>query len=339
MEKHEETQGVKDMFAKAVAGFPTIFNSATASANLAKAIDWWAKKDLILGAERGVISGRGRPRSAWVTWLYSKLLDEFDRLHKLGVKFEPPLLLQLAKQILRDGEGEYTHMSVDAKQTLIIEKINSRWIQCFMEAHQIVLRTQTGKRQLSQPKILHIEKEVAFHLGELQRGFADGSLDENAIENIDETHFVIDFDTGKTLGFSGEQQTKYADVVSGGEGMTMVVRLLGGASARPPPSPMMIFMNAEGKHPIRGVPDYTPGVCYRSSKKGWMTQRLFRNYLSERKAMRADPHDRNKTIYLDNCSKPTNVKMNSTQSMQISSSSLQMPPTCASQQIPSSLRR
>ncbi|EGZ12175.1 hypothetical protein PHYSODRAFT_515705 [Phytophthora sojae] len=65
---------------------------------------------------------------------------------------------------------------------------------------------------------------------------------------------------------------------------------------------MMIFMNAEGKHPIRGVPDDTPGVCYRSSKKGWMTQRLFREYLSERKAMRADPHGRNKTIYLDNCS-------------------------------------
>ncbi|EGZ12176.1 hypothetical protein PHYSODRAFT_515343 [Phytophthora sojae] len=223
MEKHEETQGVKGMFAKAVAAFPTIFNSETASANLAKAIDWWAKKDLILGAERGVvavsarrrggrqrvstkvISGRGRPRSAW-----------------------------LAKQLLRDGEGEYTHMSVDAKQALIIEKNKSRWIQCFMEAHQIVLR-QTGKRQLSQLKILHIEKEVAFHLGELQRGFADGSLDENAIENIDETHFVIDFDNGITLGFSGEKQIKYADVVSGGEGMIMVVRLSGGASARIPP--------------------------------------------------------------------------------------------------------
>ncbi|EGZ27547.1 hypothetical protein PHYSODRAFT_466960 [Phytophthora sojae] len=64
---------------------------------------------------------------------------------------------------------------------------------------------------------------------------------------------------------------------------------------------MVIFMNAEGKHPIRGVPDDTPGVYYRSSKKGWMTQRLFREYLSERKAMRADPRGRNKTIYLDNC--------------------------------------
>ncbi|ETO62417.1 hypothetical protein F444_19672 [Phytophthora nicotianae P1976] len=34
-----------------------------------------------------------------------------------------------------------------------------------MEAHKIVIRTQTGKKQVSQAKILRIEKEVAFHLG------------------------------------------------------------------------------------------------------------------------------------------------------------------------------
>ncbi|DAZ96362.1 TPA: hypothetical protein N0F65_008012 [Lagenidium giganteum] len=43
---------------------------------------------------------------------------------------------------------------------------------------------------------------------------------------------MIDFDTGKTLGFVGEKSIKYADVVSGGEGMTMVVRISGGSTAR-----------------------------------------------------------------------------------------------------------
>ncbi|KAK1942918.1 hypothetical protein P3T76_005555 [Phytophthora citrophthora] len=170
-----------------------------------------------------------------------------------------------------------------------------------MEAHQIVIRTQTGKKQLSEVKILHIEKQVAFHLGELQRGFADGSLDENAIENIDETHFVVDFDNGKTLGFCGDETDKYADVVSGGEGMTMVVRIYGGASAQIHP-PMMIFTNSEGNYPIQGVPDKTPGVCYRSSKKGCMAQNFFREYLKERRAIRADVRGRKKTVYLDNCS-------------------------------------
>ena len=35
-------------------------------------------------------------------------------------------------------------------------------------------------------------------------------------------------DNGKTLGFRGDDNVKYADVVSAGVGMTMVVRLTGG---------------------------------------------------------------------------------------------------------------
>ncbi|OWZ22602.1 LOW QUALITY PROTEIN: hypothetical protein PHMEG_0002680 [Phytophthora megakarya] len=50
-----------------------------------------------------VIGVRRRPRNPWVEWLYQRLLEELDRLRKLGVKFEPPLLLQLAKQILSDN--------------------------------------------------------------------------------------------------------------------------------------------------------------------------------------------------------------------------------------------
>ncbi|OWZ21184.1 hypothetical protein PHMEG_0004301 [Phytophthora megakarya] len=198
--------------------------------------------------------GASSERNPWVEWLYPRLLEEFDRLRKLGVKYEPPLLLQLAKQILSDNTDGYNSRSVNDKGALIINKITSRCVQTFMEAHQIALRTRSGKKHLSAAKILHIEKCVAFHLGELRQGFADGSLDEDAIENIDETHFVVDFDNGKTLGFSGEKHIKYADVVSGGEGMPMV-----------------------GNYPIRGVKDNVPGVCYRTCNKGWMTQKNFEN--------------------------------------------------------------
>ncbi|RLN44471.1 hypothetical protein BBJ28_00018722, partial [Nothophytophthora sp. Chile5] len=115
--------------------------------------------------------------------------------------------------------------SVDKQGVPLMAKITARWIQVFMEKHQIVLRAHTGKRQVSDEKQAQIEQEVACHLGELKWGFESGTLDENTMENIDETHFVIDFDNGKTLGFSGEKKIKYADVVSGGEGMTMVVRI------------------------------------------------------------------------------------------------------------------
>jgi hypothetical protein len=47
------------------------------------------------------------------------------------------------------------------------------------------------------------------------------------MENIDETHFVVNLDNGHTLGFQGDTSVTYAEVVSGGDSMTMVVRISG----------------------------------------------------------------------------------------------------------------
>jgi hypothetical protein len=48
-------------------------------------------------------------------------------------------------------------------------------------------------------------------LGVLQKGFQIGIFDENLIENIDETHFIINMDNGRTLGFRGDTTVKYAN--------------------------------------------------------------------------------------------------------------------------------
>jgi hypothetical protein len=48
------------------------------------------------------------------------------------------------------------------------------------------------------------------------------------MENIDKTHFVVNLDNGCTLGFRGDTSVKYAEVVSGRDSMTMVVRISGG---------------------------------------------------------------------------------------------------------------
>ncbi|GMF41526.1 unnamed protein product [Phytophthora fragariaefolia] len=133
------------------------------------------------------------------------------------------------------------------------------------------------------------------------RDFTSGKLNEDTVENMDETNFVIDFADDKTLGLVGQKQIKYADVVSGGEGMTMVVRISGGANARVHP-PMMIFTNSNCSYPIHGIPDSMPGVSYRSSPKGWMNTKNFREYLQEPRAMCSDWMGREKTIFLDNCS-------------------------------------
>lgn len=111
---------------------------------------------------------------------------------------------------------------------------------------------------------------LCLHVGEFQ----SGALDENLVENADETHFVINMDNGKMLGFHGNNDVKYTDVVSGGIGMTMVVCLTGGPSSEIC-APFMIFQNEQESYPIRGVPDDVPGVSYRSSKKGFMTWKVW----------------------------------------------------------------
>jgi len=60
-------------------------------------------------------------------------------------------------------------------------------------------------------------------LGVLQRGFASGELDKNLMENLDETHFVVNLDNGRTLGFRRYMAVIYIEVVSSGKSMTMVV--------------------------------------------------------------------------------------------------------------------
>lgn len=90
------------------------------------------------------------------------------------------------------------------------------------------------------------------------------------VENVDETHSVINMDNGKTLGFQGDENVKYADVVSGGIGMTMVVCITGGPLARIE-VPMIIFQNDNCSYPIRDLEDAIPGVAYRTARKGFMT--------------------------------------------------------------------
>ncbi|POM60316.1 LOW QUALITY PROTEIN: hypothetical protein PHPALM_30834 [Phytophthora palmivora] len=270
MGEYEVINGENGMLTRAVDKFPVVFISATRAANLAKVLDWWTKRELIMDAKRVTVSLLARRETACV-WkglkvttqecmgrgLYPVLLDEFDRLRKLAEKFEPALLLQLGKRIIRESTEPYNAASVDPKGALIIEKITPRVV---------------------------LQKDHSMNVG-----------------NIDKTHFVVDFDNDKTLGFSDDETVKYADAVSGGEGMTVVVRLSGGPSVRIH-SPLMIFVNSKGNYPIHGVPDKTPSVCYRSTKKGWMTQKLFRECLKEKRAMHGDVHVRKKIIYLDNCS-------------------------------------
>jgi hypothetical protein len=94
-----------------------------------------------------------------------------------------------------------------------------------MDVHNIVLLSQRGNLFCSPEKERQIEMNTAFHLGVFKRRFQSRVFDENLMENLDETHFTVNMDNGHTLGFMGDTVVKYADVVAGGDAMTMVIRI------------------------------------------------------------------------------------------------------------------
>ncbi|KAE8997295.1 hypothetical protein PF011_g15542 [Phytophthora fragariae] len=97
---------------------------------------------------------------------------------------------------------------------------------------------------------------------------------------MDESHFVIDLDDGKTLDFVGAQSVKYRSIVSGREGITMCVLLKGGSDARIL-CPMLIFKNKASSYPMQKLPDKIAGVCYRTSPSAFIHEHLMCEWLRE----------------------------------------------------------
>src|SRR4051812_21339881 len=131
---------------------------------------------------------------------------------------------------------------------------------------------------VSAAKTKFIECCIAYHLGQMKKQFENGELEEDTIENMDEMHFIINMDNGRTLGFKGDSEIKYTDVVSGGTGMTMVLHIIGSKDATIAPL-FMIFKNKNSSYPIKEVPINTHGVSYRSAPKGFMKQKIFTAWL------------------------------------------------------------
>jgi hypothetical protein len=108
-------------------------------------------------------------------------------------------------------------------------------------------------------------------------------------------------DNGRTLGFRRDTTIKYADVVSSGDSMTMVVRISGGRRSLIE-APMLIFTNGNSTYPIRGLDDNIPRVSYKTGPKGWMDQVLFPKFFLEPRAFQSDLHRRTKVVWVDNYS-------------------------------------
>lgn len=117
------------------------------------------------------------------------------------------------------------------------------WVSRFMATNNIFTLTETCKLMISPTKREIINCQVVYNLGQLSRDFNPGRLREEEICHGDETNVVINLNTNNTLAFRGDGKVKYADVVIGEEGITLMVTLSGGTNVRMETS-FMIFKNA-----------------------------------------------------------------------------------------------
>lgn len=95
--------------------------------------------------------GRGRKRETCVEEVHIELRDEFDRMRKLGVRFNMHTLSLLAQIIIANNpNGVYGKGLVGPRTGKKQEEIiTSGWIQTFRKLYRIVIRTQSGKLNLN----------------------------------------------------------------------------------------------------------------------------------------------------------------------------------------------
>ena len=118
------------------------------------------------------------------------------------------------------------------------------------------------------------------------------------MENMDETHFLYDLDDYYSITRRGPKSVDYTAVVSGGTGMTLVLRLSGGLNSKLE-APFFIFKNENANYPIAGSLENVPGVCYRTQRSGWMDRSTFPKYLREPRAISALPGSDERILFVD----------------------------------------
>lgn len=74
-------------------------------------------------------------------------------------------------------------------------------------------------------------------------------IDEYVVKNVDEAHFVINFNNGKTLEFVSNEVVKYADAVSDWRRMKNVVSITGVRESSIQPS-FIKFQIEDRNYPI-----------------------------------------------------------------------------------------
>lgn len=101
--------------------------------------------------------------------LHSNPISESHRLLRLGLKFNFSMLRLLALLLTEQSKNETQIASTMhlGTEVLIKSEVSIRSVQSFCERFRTVQRCPAGKLKLSPAEENTIDREMAFHLGEL----------------------------------------------------------------------------------------------------------------------------------------------------------------------------
>lgn len=320
----EETGTAHRIAAEAVDAFSDVFSQRDRAANRAKAARWWKERELYLSSfestnrrslsttSRGArgngvrrarfktVGGRGRKCPEWKLTFSFALCDEFRRLRALGVQVSRELLREAALHLVQQTHSPVTVAQIENATGKPYTDVLSRFfVQDFCKRYNIKYRARSSSKSLSPEAMQQIHRHVAHQLGELKREYENG-LDQSTVENYDETHLVIDMETGRVLDFEGARRPTYLEVSSGGQGFTVAFRLSGGLNAKIEPA-FVVFKNGRRNYPIGGVPDDVQGVAYRSNPTGWVDGSMFIRYFTIERIICSLSGGRTRRLYVDSC--------------------------------------
>ncbi|KAE8887792.1 hypothetical protein PF003_g28089 [Phytophthora fragariae] len=131
------------------------------------------------------LQGRGRKLEAQWEWLYPRLLSEFERLRRAGVKFSIRSVMDMATVLVEDSADPVYNTALRIRGVPFREKITEHRIQDFMERFNIVYRRLKGNKQVSEENQLQIDISIVTHLGKFKRQFDDKTIDPDQIYSMD----------------------------------------------------------------------------------------------------------------------------------------------------------
>lgn len=370
---HSAIHGETNIKSKAVRRFPRIFTGSEKAA-LQKASRWWKSRHSTLalrdpdvrtgsvtahmrgGAIRSplkALPGRGRRRAKWVSSLHKALLKEYERLHVTGLKVSSSVLQAVAKELVAKAPSQ-SEFGIETKAqdgVPIVNKINARWVDQFMHAHEIILRWPGIRTRRINPGTAGsggvtsnmtgggrrgpLEKHVAYHLGQLKRGFDDGTFDDDMMESAGDVRFVMNLPSGRSLGLEeGELRDEDISALSSHTSGTHVDNInpstadssAAGSSSTLPPLPgsdekdgeqvsvllrmragihgkievpLVVFSDIYRTYPLEGVVDSVAGACYRTSPEASVDGSILLQWLRDSRTMSRSEDGRKKHLFMD----------------------------------------